>query len=72
MAGDLLAGLPYFREAEVVHLLAQGLSVSNIARNAGLSIKTISRQKRSAMHKLGLTTNRHLFEYAIISGLQKL
>lgn len=59
------------REAEVVRLLSHGMSVSDIARSNGLSIKTISQQKRNAMHKLGLTSDRHLFEYASVSGLQK-
>ena len=39
------------REAEVVRFLAQGVTVSEIARRTGRSVKTISQQKRDAMGK---------------------
>lgn len=57
------------REAEVVRLLAQGLSVSDVARITHRSVKTISWQKRSAMIKLGLGNDQQLFDYARTSGL---
>jgi two-component system, NarL family, captular synthesis response regulator RcsB len=57
------------REVEVMRLFVQGLTISEIARIEHRSIKTISRQKHSAMLKLGITNDRQLFEYARIRGL---
>ena len=42
------------REIEVMRFYMNGLSVSEIARRFGRSIKTISSQKSSAMKKLGI------------------
>jgi two-component system, NarL family, captular synthesis response regulator RcsB len=57
------------READVVRLIAQGISVTDIARQSGRSIRTISQQKRDAMRKLGLETDKQLHEYARSMGL---
>jgi two-component system capsular synthesis response regulator RcsB len=57
------------REAEVVRLLGQGLTVSEIARTTHRSVKTISWQKHSAMTKLGVANDLQLFEYARSNGL---
>ncbi|HEY9131726.1 MAG TPA: response regulator transcription factor [Dyella sp.] len=57
------------REAEVIRLLAQGLTVSEIARRTERSVKTVSQQKRDAMRKLGLDNDRQLFDYARTAGL---
>jgi two-component system capsular synthesis response regulator RcsB len=57
------------REAEVVRFLAQGVTVSEIARRTGRSVKTISQQKRDAMRKLSLDSDKQLFDYARSSGL---
>jgi len=57
------------REAEVVRLYAQGLSVTQIAEYLHRSVKTVSQQKNDAMRKLGLTSNTQLFEYARAYGL---
>lgn len=57
------------REAEVVRMLVQGMSISEIADRMHRSIKTISGQKHSAMTKLGIKNERQLFEYARIHGL---
>jgi two-component system, NarL family, captular synthesis response regulator RcsB len=57
------------REAEVVRLLARGLTVSEVARITHRSVKTISLQKRSAMTKLGIANDQQLFEYAHACGL---
>ena len=51
------------KEAHVLHLIALGLSVSDIAEQDGRSVKTISAQKRSAMRKLKLRTDMELYEY---------
>jgi len=56
-------------EAEVVRLFVGGLTVSEIAVRLSRSIKTISRQKNDAMHKLGLDNNIQLYAYARDHGL---
>jgi two-component system capsular synthesis response regulator RcsB len=62
--GDALSG----READVLRMLVSGMSVSEIARKHGRSIKTISKQKMDAMRKLGLGTDMELHRYALDVG----
>ncbi|WP_206952677.1 response regulator transcription factor [Trinickia acidisoli] len=51
-------------ELEVVRLFAaDGLTASQIAQRLNRSVKTVSAHKRRAQHKLGLSTNKELFEY---------
>ncbi|HET7330596.1 response regulator transcription factor [Dyella sp.] len=57
------------REAEVIRLLAEGLSVSEVARITHRSVKTVSWQKHSAMAKLGIGNDQQLFDYARTRGL---
>jgi len=57
------------REAEVIRLLASGLSVSEIGVRLGRSLKTISRQKMDAMRKLGLQSDVELYNYARDQGM---
>jgi two-component system capsular synthesis response regulator RcsB len=57
------------RETEVVRLLAEGLTVSEIGERVGRSRKTISAQKVAAMKKLGLQGDAELFRYALANGL---
>jgi two-component system, NarL family, captular synthesis response regulator RcsB len=57
------------REAEVVHWLAHGLSVSEVARQTARSVKTISQQKHNAMRKLGFERDADLYEYAYAAAL---
>lgn len=57
------------REVEVVRLFVQGLSGRQIAAQLNRSEKTISRQKRTAMDKLGLGHDGGLVEFARASGL---
>lgn len=57
------------REAEIVRLFAQGLTVTRIAERAHRSVKTVSQQKNDAMRKLGLDSNAQLYEYARTNGL---
>lgn len=57
------------REAEVMRLYAQGLSVTQIAETVRRSVKTISKQKNDAMRKLGPESNRELYEFARANGL---
>ncbi|QHD01161.1 DNA-binding response regulator [Pseudomonas sp. S04] len=58
------------RELEVVRLFVQGLSGRQIAAHLNRSEKTISRQKRTAMDKLGLVHDGGLVEFARVSGLK--
>ncbi|MNY46619.1 Transcriptional regulatory protein RcsB [compost metagenome] len=58
------------RELEVVRLFVQGLSGRQIAAQLNRSEKTISRQKRTAMDKLGLGHDGGLVEFARVSGLR--
>lgn len=51
------------REVEVLRAYAQGHSLADIAALMGRSFKTISRQKRSAMTKLGLVNDAQLYQY---------
>ncbi|WP_369930412.1 response regulator [Xanthomonas sp. NCPPB 2632] len=51
------------REVEVLRAYAQGYQLAEIARAMGRSFKTISRQKRSAMLKLGLANDAQLYQY---------
>ncbi len=51
-------------ELEVIRLFAaHGLTASQIAQRLNRSVKTVSAHKRRAQHKLGLSTNKELFEY---------
>ncbi|RUL72687.1 response regulator transcription factor [Dyella choica] len=57
------------REVEVIRMFAQGRSITEIATLTHRSVKTVSRQKRSAMEKLGLSSDGQLFEYSRTHGL---
>ncbi|OBU68369.1 DNA-binding response regulator [Stenotrophomonas maltophilia] len=57
------------REAEVLRLLAEGLSQTEIAAQLQRSRQTISTQKSSAMRKLGLRRTAEIFEYAVRTGV---
>lgn len=57
------------REAEVVRMFALGLTVTEIARRTRRSVRTISQQKRDAMRKLSLASDKQLHEYARTTGL---
>ena len=53
------------RELQTLMLLGQGLSVSGIARNLALSVKTISTYRARALEKLKLNTTADLIRYAV-------
>jgi two-component system capsular synthesis response regulator RcsB len=57
------------KEHEVVRMLASGMTVSEIAGHFKRSVSTISKQKKMAMHRLGLSTDVDLFSYARESGM---
>ncbi|MCC3748575.1 response regulator [Rouxiella badensis] len=53
------------KETEVLRLMKQGQTVNQVAQILHRSKQTISGQKKSAMHKLGLTTDADLYEYLL-------
>ncbi|MET0935136.1 MAG: response regulator transcription factor [Luteibacter sp.] len=57
------------REIEVVRLYVGGMSITQIAEQLSRSVKTVSRQKRDAMRKLGLDHDSRLSEYARERGI---
>jgi two-component system capsular synthesis response regulator RcsB len=57
------------REIEVVRLYVGGMSISQIAEQLSRSVKTVSRQKRDAMRKLGIDHDSRLSEYARERGI---
>jgi two-component system capsular synthesis response regulator RcsB len=56
------------RESEVIQMFAQGKSISEIARDLGRDVRTVSRQKRFAMTKLGVSNDPGLFAYVRVHG----
>ena len=50
---------------------AKGGNVTEIAKELGRSVKTISAQKCAAMRKLDLSTDAELYRFAFDSGLVK-
>src|ERR1700712_1517683 len=57
------------RELDVIARYARGGNVTEIARELGRSVKTISAQKCAAMRKLELSTDAELYRFAFDSGL---
>ena len=56
------------RESEIIGMFVQGKSVSEIALALGRDIRTIGRQKRVAMAKLGVANDPGLFAYVKANG----
>ena len=57
------------REFQVLRLLASGESVTAIAEQLSLSVKTVSTHKANLMHKMGLQNASELVRYAVKHGL---
>jgi DNA-binding NarL/FixJ family response regulator len=57
------------REYEVFLMIARGKTVSAIATELGLSIKTISTYRRRVLVKMNMATNSELYRYAIRHSL---
>jgi two-component system invasion response regulator UvrY len=57
------------REHEIIHLLANGKTISEAAQTLSLSVKTASTYRARILKKLGLRTNAELILYAIQEGL---
>ncbi len=57
------------REFQVFRLLAEGVSVTEIAGQLKLSVKTVSTHKANLMQKMALANQSELVRYAIRHGL---
>ncbi|ANB71249.1 LuxR family transcriptional regulator [Paraburkholderia phytofirmans OLGA172] len=57
------------RQAEVIRMVVRGQSISEIAVALGCHRRTVSRQKREAMAKLGVTNDPGLFAYIRAHGV---
>jgi DNA-binding NarL/FixJ family response regulator len=53
------------REFEVLKLLASGKTVSQVATDLGLSVKTVSTHRTRLLKKMDMTTNAELTHYAV-------
>ena len=57
------------REFEVLCAIARGKSVSEIARDLGLCVKTVSTYRARILDKMHMKTNAELTHYAVREGL---
>lgn len=57
------------REYQVLRMLGSGRTISDIARDLGLSVKTISTYRARLLDKAGMKTNAELMRYAIENRL---
>jgi two-component system invasion response regulator UvrY len=57
------------REFEVMKMLASGKTVSQVAHELGLSVKTVSTHRTRILGKMGMKTNAELTHYAVKNGV---
>ena len=57
------------REYQVFMLIAEGRSISDIAEQLNLSVKTVSTHKANVLQKMNMSTTGELIRYAIANGL---
>jgi DNA-binding NarL/FixJ family response regulator len=57
------------REYQVLRLMGSGQTASDIARDLGLSVKTVSTYRSRVLEKLGMFTTAELMRYAIENQL---
>ncbi len=57
------------REYQVLRMVGSGQTVSDIARDLGLSVKTVSTYRSRVLEKLGMRSNAELMRYAIENSL---
>ena len=53
------------REFQILLLIAGGVSVSDVAQQLFLSVKTVSTHKSNILHKMQMTTQTELIRYAL-------
>jgi two-component system invasion response regulator UvrY len=57
------------REYQVLRLIGSGQTISDIGRDLGLSVKTVSTYRARVLDKLGMRSNAELMRYAIENRL---
>ena len=57
------------REFQIFRMIADGLSVSDIAARLSLSVKTVSTHKSNILRKMNMTTQAELIRYALTHAL---
>ena len=57
------------RESEILKLIADGISVSDISNQLFVSIKTINTHKQHILEKLNLKTTTDIIKYALKKGI---
>jgi DNA-binding NarL/FixJ family response regulator len=57
------------REFEILKMLASGKTVSEVARELSLSVKTVSTHRTRILKKMGMRTNAELTTYAVRTRL---
>jgi DNA-binding NarL/FixJ family response regulator len=57
------------REFEILKMLASGKTVSEVAHELSLSVKTVSTHRTRILKKMNMRTNAELTHYAVRSGL---
>ncbi len=57
------------REFEILKMIASGKTVSEVARDLSLSVKTVSTHRTRILKKMGMKSNAELTTYAVRSGL---
>lgn len=60
------------REREVLQLVAEGHTATEVARKLSISPRTVEVHRANLMHKLGLTNQKELIRYAIRRGILSL
>jgi DNA-binding NarL/FixJ family response regulator len=58
------------REYEVMRMIGSGRTVTEIAKELSLSVKTVSAYRARVLDKLNMTTNAQLIRYVIKNGLE--
>jgi DNA-binding NarL/FixJ family response regulator len=71
MAADPVACLSS-RETQVLQMMAEGKSVSQIAQTISLSVRTVETYRARMMEKLGIRDTPTLVKFAIVHGLTSL
>jgi len=64
-AGDSMMGQLTDREAEVLLLIGRGNSTVSIAKNLGLSVKTVETHQAHIKEKLGFSTGKEMVQFAL-------
>lgn len=67
-AGSRSRSILSAREWEVLHLIVEGFSTTEIARHRNRSVSTIATQKHNAMKKLNLSNHSELIKYLYMVG----